>query len=64
MKQINDLWFFGTVITLLIMILLFNRCEKEKQYICSDVFTPETVIINGEEAVIYHKELVCEEYYY
>ena len=64
MKKINDLWFFGTVFALLIMILLFNRCEKEKQYICSDVFTPEEVLIEGEPFTIYHKELVCEEYYY
>ena len=64
MKKINDLWFFGTVITLLIMILLFNRCTSEPYYICSDVFTPELVIIEGDEVTIYHKELVCEEYYY
>ena len=29
MKQINDLWFFGTVTALLIMMLLFNSCQKD-----------------------------------
>ena len=48
---------------LLGFILLFANCEKEQQYICSDVFTPEVVIIEGYEVTIYHKELVCDELY-
>ena len=58
---------FRPLIVLFIVILIatsFISCEPDTYYQCSDVFTPETVIINGEEAVIYHKELKCDEYYY
>ena len=48
----------------IICLLVAASCEPETHYICSDVFTPEDVIIEGEPFTVYHKELVCEEYYY
>ena len=57
-------WKLILLIVALTTIITALSCEKEKQYICSDVFTPEDVLIEGEPFTIYHKELVCEEYYY
>ena len=59
-KQLNILCI---LITLVVASLVLLSCEKEQQYICSDVFTPEEVLIEGEPFTIYHKELVCEEIY-
>ena len=57
---------FRPLIALFILILIltsFIRCEVEPRYECYDNFRPEQVIIEGRETTIYHKELVCEEYY-
>ena len=68
MKIINKLanifgneWFAFSVGIL--FVFLFARCTPDPYYICSDVFTPEEVLIEGEPFTIYHKELVCEEIY-
>ena len=50
------------ILILVIGLLIAISCESEPYYLCSDVFTPELVIIEGDEVTIYHKELVCEEY--
>ena len=46
-----------------IFIFLLASCTAEPYYECYDNFRPEQVIIEGREVTIYHKELVCNEYY-
>ena len=47
----------------IIVLLLLASCTAEPYYECYDNFRPEQVIIEGQEVTIYHKELVCNEYY-
>ena len=47
----------------IIVLLLLASCASEPYYECYDNFRPEQVIIEGQEVTIYHKELVCNEYY-
>ena len=60
MKQLNDLWLFGVAALMLIIVLLFNRCEKEEYKECYTEFQRELVRIEGVEIEVYYQITLCE----